>query len=323
MRLCRFLSDNTTLVGFYFDDHVVPFDLALEACGETDLDEYNQEVSDDLMAYLPPDGPNLAAARSLHVKLAMLQPEERLDLGIPLENVRLLVPVPTPPKLLLLAGNYAKHVQERGGVVTEQDSTFPYVFMKPTSTTLTHPGDPIVIPRISPDAIDWECELGVLIGREARHVAEADALEVVAGYTVINDITDRRFRPNPARTSRPRDEHFDWLHGKWHDTFCPAGPCVLAHSKGFNPQTFQLRLKLNGQIKQDAGTDQMVFSVASLIAFLSSMMTLEPGDTIATGTPAGVGSATGEFLRPGDLLEAEVVGIGVLKNPVVAESRPG
>ena len=124
--------------------------------------------------------------------------------------------------------------------------------MKPPTTTLTHPGDPVVIPEVSPDHVDWECELGVVIGRRCRDVDEAEALDYVAGYTVVNDITDRKFQPNPGRKPRERDKFFDWLHGKWHDTFCPIGPCILSADAVADPQALPIRLTVNGEIKQDA-----------------------------------------------------------------------
>ena len=242
----------------------------------------------------------------------------REELAIPLGEVQMLIPIARPSKLLFLAGNYAAHVAERGGTAAEREETFPYVFIKP-ATTMTHPGAPVVIPRVSPDQIDWECELGVVIGRACRRVSEEEALAYVAGYTVMNDISDRKFRPNPGRKPRERDKFFDWQHGKWHDTFCPIGPCLLSANAVPDPQRLALRLTVNGEIKQDGTTAQMIFPVAAVIAFLSELMTLEPGDVIATGTPSGVGSATGTYLQPGDTLRATIAGIGTLENPVESE----
>jgi 2-keto-4-pentenoate hydratase/2-oxohepta-3-ene-1,7-dioic acid hydratase in catechol pathway len=190
--------------------------------------------------------------------------------------------------------------------------------MKPPGTTLTHPGDPVRIPAVSPDKIDWEIELGVILGRRCRNVSERDALACVAGYTIVNDISDRGFRPNPHRIKRPKDGYFDWLHGKWHDTFCPMGPCVVSAADVADPQSLSLRLTVNGHVEQDASTAEMVFPVAAVIEFISSFVTLEPGDIISTGTPDGVGMAKNKFLKPGDVLEAAISGIGVLRNPVVA-----
>jgi 2-keto-4-pentenoate hydratase/2-oxohepta-3-ene-1,7-dioic acid hydratase in catechol pathway len=191
--------------------------------------------------------------------------------------------------------------------------------MKPPSTTLTHPGDPIVLPALSCDSIDWECELGVVMGRVCRHVSEDEALEYVAGYTIVNDVSDRKFRPNPGRKPREKDAFFDWLHGKWHDTFCPVGPCILSADSIDDPQTLTMKLTVSGQMKQNASTAQMVFPVAAVVAFLSELMTLEPGDIISTGTPAGVGSATGIYLKAGDTVRAMIDGIGALENPVAIE----
>ncbi len=319
MRLCRFSLDDTTLAGFYRDDVVVPVDQACDAYCEAQGVDLVLPSTDNLLDLLPPDGESHLPCQELAAWVEGLDEDGLAELAIPIDDITLLVPIAGPSKILLLAGNYAEHVIERGGVAAERGETFPYVFLKPPSTTLTNPFDPIVIPAISPDHIDWECELGVVIGRECRNVDEAEALEYVAGYTVVNDITDRKFTPNPGRTPRERDKFFDWLHGKWHDTFCPMGPCVLSADAVADPQDFRLRLTVNGDVKQDGSTGQMVFPVAAVVAFLSSFVTLEPGDVISTGTPKGVGSAKGTYLKPGDLVIASIEGIGQLENPVVAE----
>jgi 2-keto-4-pentenoate hydratase/2-oxohepta-3-ene-1,7-dioic acid hydratase in catechol pathway len=238
---------------------------------------------------------------------------------LPTDRVELLVPIPNPNKILLLAGNYAKHIEEGGGKAAERAETFPYVFMKPPTTTLTDPGKPIVIPRVSPGAIDWELELAVIIGRRCKGVAESEALRYVAGYTVLNDISNRRFKPNPNRKQRERDSFFDWLHGKWHDSFCPCGPCVASTETISDPQQLKMKLTLNGETKQDATTAQMIFPVAAVIEFLSSFVTLEPGDILSTGTPDGVGNSKGTFLKPGDRLVGAIDQIGELITPVSAE----
>ncbi len=321
MRLCRFNLDELTLVGFYADDHVIPIDQAAEAYGEDVGIDLLLPTTSELPDLLPPDGSSFEALRELHEWVEQLDIIQRDELAIAIDEVQLLVPIGNPSKLLLLAGNYAAHVAERGGTAAERDETFPYVFLKPPSTTLTHPGDPVILPSISPDHIDWECELGVVIGRRCRGVSEAAALGYVAGYTVINDISDRKFQPNPGRKPRERDKFFDWLHGKWHDTFCPIGPCILTADAVADPQSLALRLTVNGEVKQNATTAQMIFPVASIIAFVSRFVTLEPGDIIATGTPSGVGSATGTYLKPGDVVRATIAGIGTLENPIEAEDE--
>ncbi len=309
MRLCRFEKDGAGDIGFYDVDTIVPLRAAAQACG-VDLQE-----SDSLLSYLP-GGSDREAVQELQKQLGSLSDADRSGLAVASSAVSLLVPVPAPSKLLLLAGNYAKHIEEGGGRAEERAKTFPYVFMKPPLTTLTHPGQPVRIPAVSPDHVDWELELGVIIGRTCHGVSEADALGYVAGYTIVNDISDRKFKPNPKRAEREKDSFFDWLHGKWHDTFCPMGPCVLPADEIADPQQLKLTLKVNGEVEQDASTAQMVFPVAAIVEFISSFVTLEPGDIISTGTPAGVGSAKGKFLKSGDLLEAAIERIGVLTNPV-------
>ena len=197
--------------------------------------------------------------------------------------------------------------------------------MKPPTTTLTHPGDPVrVIPACSPDHVDYEAELGVVIGRRCRDVEEQDALDYVAGYTVVNDITDRKYMPNPGRKPRERDKFFDWLHGKWHDTFCPVGPCIFSADAEPDPQAFRVRLTVNGETKQDRldGPEMIFLPVAAVISFLSRrVIAPEPGDLISTGTPSGVGSTTGIYLKPGDQVVASIDGIGQLSNPLFAAER--
>lgn len=323
MRVCRFLFEGAVLTGFYDDKFIIPIDQAAEMYSRETGGEILFPSTDELLAMLPPDGESRGQARALCDWVDGLDIMELNEITIPLAEARLLVPLPNPPKILLLAGNYAKHVAERGGTAAEREETFPYVFMKPPSTTLTNPGDPILIPSASPDHIDWECELGVVIGRRCRNVSEADALDYVAGYTVVNDISDRSFKPNPGRKPRERDKFFDWLHGKWHDTFCPMGPCLLSADEVDDPQNLPIKLTVNGQVKQEASTAEMIFPVAAVIAFISNFVTLEPGDVIATGTPSGVGSASGTYLKPGDTVRATIAPIGILENPVRAENRDG
>lgn len=319
MRLCRFALDDLVLAGFYQDDRVVPIHQAAELFCEETGRELLLAPTDDLIDFLPPGGKSSREIRELSDWLGRLDEEALGDIAIDKEDLKLLVPVARPPKIVLLAGNYAAHVVERGGVAVERAETFPYFFLKPPSTTLTHPCDPIRIPKVSPDHVDWEAELGVVIGRRCRDVAESEASKYVAGYTIVNDVTDRRFRINPGRKPRDRDTHFDWSHGKWHDTFCPTGPCILASDPNASTPEFRITLRVNGEIKQDGNTSQMIFPVPAIISILSRFVTLEPGDLISTGTPSGVGSATGTYLKPGDLVIAGIEGIGELENPVEAE----
>ncbi|MCZ6792745.1 MAG: fumarylacetoacetate hydrolase family protein [Planctomycetota bacterium] len=319
MRLCRFTEDDTTRVGFYLDDRLVRLDAAGERYRHSTHKKLDWRVADDILRYLPPDGPDREAASRVAAWLDG-NPEVARDIGRKTADARILAPIPRPPKLLLLAGNYAAHIREGGGLAVERAKTFPYVFMKPPTTTINHPGADIAIPAVSPDHIDWEVELGVIIGRRARRVREDKALEHVAGFTVVNDLSDRRFRPNPGRVVRQKDTFFDWLHGKWHDGFCPQGPCVLSAADCPDPQKFHLSLRVNGDVKQDSSTANQIFPVAAVVAFISSFVTLEPGDVISTGTPSGVGNTTKTYLQPGDVVEARIDTIGTLRNRMVADA---
>jgi len=310
MRLCRYQSENQISCGFYSEDKIIPFGAAAEMAGVL-LDEQQ-----GLISFLP-GGAQRDALLRVEKRLNQAMDEELFPISIMTDDVQLLVPIPAPSKLLLLAGNYSKHIEEGGGKAEERQKTFPYVFMKPPTTTLTNPGSPIKIPEVSPDHIDWELELGIVIGKACKGVSEKEALNYVAGYTVINDISDRKFRPNPGRTEREKDGFFDWLHGKWHDTFCPIGPCITPTDDIPDPQTLKMKLTVNGNVEQDSSTAEMIFPVAAIIEFISSFVQLEPGDIISTGTPSGVGASKNKFLKHGDDMTAEIEKIGVLKNPVV------
>lgn len=320
MRLCRYIHNQQTHVGLYDDKTILSLAAAAKAYGDATHDKPKLPAGDDLLPLLPPDGEAFAAAKKI-AEWASRNEAMLAGQRVAIEDVELLRPIARPNKLLLLAGNYNEHITEGGGAATERKETFPYVFMKPPSTALTDPLKPVIIPKVSPDHIDWELELCIVIGRKARHVTEADALEYVAGYTVVNDISDRKFRPNPGRKERTNDKWFDWEHGKWHDSFCPCGPCIATADAIPDPQKLKMKLSVNGQVKQDATTAQQIFPVAAVVAFISDIVTLEPGDLIATGTPAGVGNATGTYFKPGDKCDAWIEGIGTLVSPIVAETE--
>jgi 2-keto-4-pentenoate hydratase/2-oxohepta-3-ene-1,7-dioic acid hydratase in catechol pathway len=317
MRLCRYQHNGTVEVALYFEDRVVSVN---HLANDLNI-RLPSANSPNILDYLAPHGRSAKETAQLAERFRQLSQADQRRLSRPIKEARLKAPLPDPKKVILLAGNYAAHIQEGGGMAVERESTFPYFFWKPPTTTLTDPGAPIKIPKVSPNHIDWEVELGVIIGRACRHVGEKDALGYVAGYTVCNDVSDRVMRINPKRKQREKDTFFDWLHGKWHDTFLPIGPCVRSAGSLPDPQKLRLTLKVNGKTMQDANTAQMIFPVAALVSILSSFVTLEPGDIIVTGTPQGVGHARKPpiYLRPKDNVEAEIEGIGVLTNPVEAE----
>lgn len=216
-----------------------------------------------------------------------------------LSAVRILAPLDSP-RVFGLAYNYVAHVTETAHDVPE----IPVLFMKP-STAVIGPDEPIVYPRDG-ELVHFEGELVVVIGREARHVAADDALAYVLGFTCGNDVSDRI-------TQRREAKFGCLLAGKGHDTFAPLGPVIATD---VDPTNLRLTTRVNGEVRQDANTGDLLFSVRESIAYLSRFMTLLPGDAIMTGTPAGVGP-----IVPGDVIEVEIEGIGVLRNAVVAEAR--
>lgn len=236
---------------------------------------------------------------------------------VPLADVRLLAPIARPPKILAAAGNYQEHLVEGGAPRVDPVRVVPKLFLKPASTILD-PGAPFRLSPISA-TIDWELELAVVIGRRCRDVPLGAALDVVAGYTIINDISARSMDWGLAdREEGAWNGFFDWLNGKWLDGSAPLGPWFVTADEVRDPQALAMELRVSGEVRQSADTSQMIFSVAKLVAFASRFMTLEPGDIIATGTPAGVGATTGTYLVDGDVMEATIEGLGTLVTPVIA-----
>jgi 2,4-diketo-3-deoxy-L-fuconate hydrolase len=209
------------------------------------------------------------------------------------------------PNFYCIGLNYAKHAAETGAEPPKE----PIIFSKATSA-LSGPFDPVVIPRNSVKA-DWEVELGVVIGREALYVSEADALSYVAGYCTINDVSEREFQIEKGG---------QWIKGKSAPTFGPTGPYLVTADEVGDPQKLGLTLALNGEVVQDSNTDDMIFGVAHIISYMSQFMKLVPGDIIATGTPSGVGMGMKpqRFLKPGDVMEIEVKGLGAQKQTAEA-----
>jgi 2,4-diketo-3-deoxy-L-fuconate hydrolase len=218
-------------------------------------------------------------------------------------------PVSGIGKILAIGLNYRSHAEETGAAPRDE----PLVFSK-AITALSGPNDPIVIPKNS-EKTDWECELAVIIGARAQYVEETRALEFVAGYTVINDVSERAFQ---------RERGGQFIKGKSADSFAPLGPWLVTRDEVPDPQNLDLWLDVNGQRRQTGKTRDMIFPVAFLISHLSQFMTLMPGDVIATGTPAGVGLGCKPpvFLKPGDVVELGIDGVGRQRQDVVAWSPP-
>jgi 2-keto-4-pentenoate hydratase/2-oxohepta-3-ene-1,7-dioic acid hydratase in catechol pathway len=233
-----------------------------------------------------------------------LAQDAEAGLAYPADRVRLHAPIPRPKKNVFCLGqNYAAHAAESGN----PPPTAPIYFTKPP-TTVTGPGEAIPYPEGLTTRLDWEVELGVVIGLGGRDIPEARALDYVFGYTVFNDVSARDLQYRTAQ----------WFKGKSLDGSCPMGPVIVTADEIPDPQRLRLQLSVNAVKKQDSNTGDMIFSVARIIADLSAGMTLEPGDCISTGTPQGVGDGRKppEYLKRGDVMEAEVERIGVLKNLV-------
>lgn len=238
----------------------------------------------------------------------------------PAAGWRLDAPLRDAPKLLALAGNFRKHVEESGLSAIEQDAVItPQVFCKPVSTAINAPGAPVVIRR-SNVFLDWEAELAVVIGRRGRNISADEAHDYVFGYTIINDISERAFNRGVAnRKVREYDPFFDWLIGKWFDGSAPLGPELVTADEISDPHNLRIRLWVNDQLMQDASTSQMIHRIPRVIAYVSQVLTLEPGDILAMGTPEGVGKARGICLKDEDRVRCEIEGLGTLENPVVSE----
>jgi 2-keto-4-pentenoate hydratase/2-oxohepta-3-ene-1,7-dioic acid hydratase in catechol pathway len=215
------------------------------------------------------------------------------------------LPIDIPSKIVCVGLNYRDHAEEQGTALP----TAPLLFAK-WPNALIGPGEPIVIPRVS-QKVDYEAELGVVIGSRVRRVSEENALEAVRGYICLNDVSARDLQFADGQ----------WTRGKSPDTFCPVGPEVVPAADVSDPQALGIRCVLNGEVMQDSTTANMIFTVAQIIAYASATMTLEPGDLIATGTPAGVGVFRDPpvLLKAGDEVTIEIEGLGSLTNPVRAE----
>jgi len=243
--------------------------------------------------------------------LGDVDPRHLVGTSLPLANASLLAPIPRPRKNIFGIGlNYTEHVAESARALdtSEELPAQPVIFTKPPTAVIAN-GDPILHNRDITQQLDWEAELAVVIGTRAYQVSKQDASSHVFGYTVINDISARDCRRSGQ-----------WVVSKGQYTFAPMGPCIVTTAEITNPQNLRITCSVNGVEKQNSTTEFMLFNINELIEDISQGMILEPGDIIATGTPAGVGAGREpqEFMWPGDVVETTVEGIGTLRNPIVA-----
>jgi len=261
------------------------------------------------LAWFDMDGEWLQTARATAESLvrdeSALAIANEKGLLVPSRDPYWFAPVPRPGKLICIGLNYRDHAAESKMAIPEK----PVVFSKFSSAVIA-PGEPVVLPRQSKQ-VDYEAELAVVIGRHAKNVSADRAYDYVLGYTALNDVTARDFQFGDGQ----------WQRGKSCDTFAPMGQTIVTADAVPDPHKLSIKLKLNGEMMQDSNTDQMIFGVPRLIEFLSETITLEPGDVIATGTPAGVGFARNPpvFLKPGDEMEVLIEGMGGLGTPVIEE----
>ncbi|MEA3425287.1 MAG: fumarylacetoacetate hydrolase family protein [Bacteroidota bacterium] len=224
------------------------------------------------------------------------------------EGTRLGCPVARPSKILCIGLNYAKHAKETNAPIPNE----PILFMKATSS-VSGPNDPIIIPKDSVKT-DWEVELAFVIGKKASYVDESEAMDYVAGYCLHNDVSEREFQLERGGT---------WDKGKGCDTFAPLGPWMVTSDEIPDPHNLRLWLSVNGVMMQDGNTDDLIFSIPQLVAYISRFMTLLPGDIVSTGTPAGVGLGCNPpvYLKPGDVVELGIDGLGSSRQNLVAYAR--
>jgi 2-keto-4-pentenoate hydratase/2-oxohepta-3-ene-1,7-dioic acid hydratase in catechol pathway len=302
MRLVTYRADANAAARLGALSHGQVVDLALLAAAK------GLVLPDNMLDFIDL-GPQ--AVRSTSELLASFEGRFPVGTAWPVDNVKLLAPIPRPRKNIFGIGlNYVEHVAEssRSLDTSKELPKQPVIFSKPP-TTVIGPGDAIEHNAKITQQLDWEIELAVIIGTKAKRVSEADALKHVFGYSVMIDMS--------ARDCRRAGQ---WIYSKGQDTYAPFGPCIVTADEIPDPHTLDLSLTVNGVTKQSSNTRHMLFKVDQLIADISTGITLEPGDIIATGTPDGVGAGRTpqEWVWPGDVIEGQVQGIGSLRHPVVA-----
>jgi acylpyruvate hydrolase len=315
MRLVTYQREGQSRTGAQLDGQIVDLNHAYHAMLSHTGDDDELAVADvriptDMIGLLRGGDISLRAAQQAvaFVRGQFAVNGEMLSLqGIvhAMDGVSLLPPVLRPGKVVCLGLNYRDHAAESGMAVPE----YPVLFHKVASSLIGH-NQPIIVPRIS-NKVDYEVELAIIIGKRGKYIAENEAYSYIAGYTVANDVSARDLQ---FRTSQ-------WTTGKMLDTFCPLGPALVTRDEVPDPQALAIRTILNGQVMQDGTTADMIFRVPFIIKYISEIVTLEPGDVILTGTPAGIGSARSPqvFMNPGDTVTVEVGSVGTLTNPVAAE----
>lgn len=266
---------------------------------------------------IAPDMRSLLASGSLEKVRSILKTPGK-EKRIPAKGAKLLAPIPNPGMVLSVGMNYHEHLREMKTPVPEK----PAAFTKSVASIIG-PGHAIILPASHPDMVDWEGELSVVIGKPCHAVKAAQALDYVAGYTLVNDVSARNWVAPIFSSTGIMGPIHAWEHnllGKMFPSFCPMGPAIATKEEIPDPANVKIETRLNGKVMQSANTDDLVFSVVKLIEYYSQFYIFKPGDVITTGSPSGVGFGRSPkvFMQPGDLIEVQVAGIGVLSNPVRA-----
>ena len=308
MKLATYVGHAGERVGVVDGDHIYDMQGAMEACRLGD-----PATVADMITLL---AAGEAAMEGVRAAFEWAKNKNGPELKIPLHEVTLRAPLPCPGKLMCLAGNYASHIEEGGSTYVGKEKMIPRFFIKPCSS-VTATKQPIRIPP-STGFADWELELAVVIGKGGRDLTPEQAEEHIMGYTIFNDISARELTFRNELPEQEGDWFFDWLVGKWLDTFGPMGPWITTRDEIPHPDRLRMRLWHNETLQQDANSGQMIFSPAEALSFVSQFITLEPGDLLSTGTPAGVGHAKKVRLEAGDRIKGEIEGLGVLENTVEA-----
>jgi 2-keto-4-pentenoate hydratase/2-oxohepta-3-ene-1,7-dioic acid hydratase in catechol pathway len=255
--------------------------------------------------------------RYAQLRQAIVRNDDALaDARLNIKDLKLEAPVSRPGKIICLAGNYRDHIVESGFTApSTADIITQQLFLKP-STAIIGDGDDILISNNN-HTVGWETELAVVIGKRGKNIRAENAYQHIFGYTILNDVSERRLNSEVEnRTKREMDGFFDWLAGKWFDGFAPSGPWIVTADEIDDPHNLEIKLTVNGQIRQQGNTRDMIFRIPEQVAHISSIMTLEPGDIISTGTPVGAGVGGAAALRDGDEMVCEIERIGTLRNKV-------
>jgi acylpyruvate hydrolase len=310
MRLLTFVREGRSRLGLALDGRVVDLVAAYDTIPAREK-AGPAVLASDLLALLQAGDLGLAAARQVEelarAASGLLRDTSGQPIDYPESRVKIAAPIARPGKIICLGLNYADHAAETG----QPRPTIPILFTK-FANAIVGPGDPIVLPEAASD-VDYECEFAFVIGKVARRVALESALDYVAGYTMLDDVSARDLQRETSQ----------WFRGKSPDTFAPTGPYLVTRDEVPDPAALDVRLWLNGELMQSSNTKNLIFDVPFLVHHLSKTLTLEPGDIVSTGTPSGVGFARKPpvLLKSGDRVRLEIGNLGVLENPVITEAE--